>query len=305
MDRLTVTGYYRRPAHLVAQAKGFFARENLDVQFHLVDIAPDHNREMAEGKWNMTLSSADTMLARATQDGVDYVMFMQAEEGLNVQLVAQPEIRSFADLRGKLLAADPIDSNFDLVRNKIMLDNGIPESEYRYEVIGNTPHRAKAFLAKKVAAAMLIPPFTDQALAAGGHVLAEGKDYIANWPLACGWGLRSWVEGNRPLVTRFVRAWANACDWLMKPENKQETIGLLMKEEGLNARRAEEAYVRVVPKGKINPQALRQNIEIRIELGYYKPPHRSTEHFYDARVWSEATGLPAPAPAGMPKNARG
>mgnify|MGYP003343923931 CR=1 FL=1 len=48
----------------------------------------------------MTLSSADTMLARATQDGVDYVMFMQAEEGLNVQLVAQPEIRSFADLRG-------------------------------------------------------------------------------------------------------------------------------------------------------------------------------------------------------------
>ena len=127
MDRLTVTGYYRRPAHLVAQAKGFFARENLDVQFHLVDIAPDHNREMAEGKWNMTLSSADTMLARATQDGVDYVMFMQAEEGLNVQFVAQPEIRSFADLRGKLIAADPIDSNFDLVRNKIMLDNGIPE----------------------------------------------------------------------------------------------------------------------------------------------------------------------------------
>ena len=109
MDHLTVSGYYRRPSHLVAAYKGFFAKEGLDIHFHLVDLAPEHNKEMAEGKWNMTLSSADTMLARSTQDGVDYVLFMQAEEGLNAQLVGQPEIKTLEDLRGTLIAADPVD----------------------------------------------------------------------------------------------------------------------------------------------------------------------------------------------------
>lgn len=304
MDRLTVTGYYRRPAHLVAMEKGFFAKEGLDVVFHLVDLAPEHNKEMAEGKWNLTLSSADTMLARATQDHVDYVLFMQAEEGLNVQLVGQPEIKTIADLRGTVLAADPVDSNFDLVRNKILRDFGIPESEYRIDIIGNTPHRLKAFLEKKVSAAMLTPPSTDKAVAAGGHVLAQGADHISDWPLACGWGLRSWVQANRPLLVRFIRAWANAADWLLKPENKQETLGFLAKHENLTGARGEEAYARVVPKGAINPMAIRKNMELRIELGYMPAPHKPAEYFYDASLWSEATGLPIPAPVGMPKNAR-
>jgi ABC-type nitrate/sulfonate/bicarbonate transport system substrate-binding protein len=302
MDRLTVTGYYRRPAHLVAMEKGFFARENLDVVFHLVDLAPEHNREMAEGKWDLTLSSADTMLARATQDNVDYVLLMQAEEGLNVQLVGQPEIKTVHDLRGKLLAADPVDSNFDLVRNKILRDFGIPESEYRIDIIGNTPHRLKAFLEKKVAAAMLTPPSTDKALAAGGHVLAQGADHIADWPLACGWTLRRLVEKNRPLLVRFVRAWANAADWLLKPENKAETLDIVMKHEKVTRPRAEEAYARIVPKGAINPEAIRRNMEYRIELGYMPPPHKPAEHFYDASIWSGATGLPPPPPAGLPNN---
>jgi ABC-type nitrate/sulfonate/bicarbonate transport system substrate-binding protein len=304
MDRLTVTGYYRRPAHLVAMEKGFFAKEDLDVLFHLVDLAPAHNKEMAAGLWNLTLSSADTMLARATQDHVDYVLFMQAEEGLNVQLVGQPEIKRIQDLRGTLIAADPVDSNFDLVRNKILRDHGIPESEYRIDIIGNTPIRLKAFLARKVAAAMLTPPSTDTAVAAGGRILAQGGDYIANWPLACGWGLRSWVQANRPLVVRFIRAWANATDWLLKPENKAETLRILAEQEGLSPARAEEAYTRVVPKAAINPEAIRKNMEIRIELGYMPPPHKPAEYFYDASLWSEATGLPTPPPAGMPKNAR-
>lgn len=300
MDRLTVTGYYRRPSHLVAMHKGFFAREGLDVQFHLVELAPEHNREMAEGRWHMTLSSADTMLARSTSDGTDYVLFMQAEQGLNVQLVGQPHIKTLADLRGTVLAADPVDSNFDLVRNKILVDHGIPEADYEIDIIGNTPHRLTAFLEGKVSAAMLTPPSTDRALAAGGHVLAQGADYIPDWPLACGWGLRRWVEANRPLVVRFIRAWAAATDWLLLPANRDETLALLMTEEGLKRERAEEAYARVVPKAAINPLAIRQNIEIRIELGYMRPD-KPAEAYYDASYWSEATGLPAPPAAGLPR----
>ena len=104
MDVLNVTGYHRRPPHLVAEYRGFFAAEGLDVQFHETTFAPVHNRGMAEGRWDFTLSSADTMIARTTTDAIDYLLFMQAEEGLSAYLMGHPGVRSVADLRGQLLA---------------------------------------------------------------------------------------------------------------------------------------------------------------------------------------------------------
>jgi NitT/TauT family transport system substrate-binding protein len=301
--KLTVTGYFRSLAFLVAGHKGFFARERLDVEFHVVRLAPEHNKGMAEGRWPITLSSADTMLARATQDGVDFVAFMEAEEGLSVQMVVQPEIKTFADLRGKLFAADPVDSNYDLVRNKIMRDHGITEDQYKIEILGNSGVRATAFEQGKVAAAMLQPPFSERAIAKGGVVLAEGADYVPNWPLVCGWGLRSWFESNRSTVVCFVRAMASATDWLLQPENRAPTIELVMREEKLSRARAESNYKYVVPKCMVRPESIRKNLELRIELGYYKPPHKPTEAFYDSSFWCEATGLPAPPAAGRPRNA--
>lgn len=302
MDKITISAYYQRPAHIVAANKGFFAAEALEVGFHLVDLAPEHNRELAEGRWPLTLSSADTMLARSTQDGVDYVLVMQAESGLNVQLVVQPAITEFEDLRDKLLAADPVDSNFDAIRNKMMLDHGLSEGDYHTEVIGNTPFRLDAFLEGKVAAAMLSPPHTDKAVAAGGVILAEGADYVPQWPLACAWGLRPWIEANRPLLVRFIRAWVKATDWLLDPANRDEAVAVMV-DEGFSPARAAEYYKRVVPKSAIDPEAIRKNIALRIELGYYKPPHKPAEAFYDASYWAEATGLPAPAPVGFADNA--
>src|SRR3989442_12893403 len=118
MDLLNVTGYHRRPPHLVAEYKDFFAKEGLEVRFHEATFAPDHNRGMAEGRWDLTLSSADTMIARTTTDGVDYLLFMQAEEGLSAYLIGQPGIASIEQLRGKLLAGGPGSAKRDVIRKK-------------------------------------------------------------------------------------------------------------------------------------------------------------------------------------------
>jgi hypothetical protein len=47
-----------------------------------------------------------------------------------------------------------------------------------------------------------------------------------------------------------------------------------------------------VPKARINPAALQGVIELRKEMGVYKPPFAPPEKFYDASYWSEAMGLP-------------
>jgi ABC-type nitrate/sulfonate/bicarbonate transport system substrate-binding protein len=291
MDTLNVTGYQRRPPLLVAEDKGFFAKEGLAVNFHQTTYAPDHNKGMAEGRWDLTLSSADTMIARATTDGVDYLLFMQAEEGLSAYLIGQPGVGSIEQLRGKLLAGDPGDSNLDLIRKKILRHHGIDDKEYDVEIIGSSPVRLEAFLQRRVAAAMLTPPASDKALAAGGVLLANSEEYVPNWPLTCGWTLRRWLVSHRELTVRFIRAWATATDWLLCPENRESTLQLIMEKEHLNRASAEEAYRKVVPKARINPAALNTVIELRKEMGVYKPPYDPPERFYDDRYWREATGL--------------
>jgi len=292
MDILNVTGYHRRPSHLVAEYKGFFAKEGLEVRFHEATYAPDHNRGMAEGRWDLTLSSADTMIARTTTDHVDFLIFMQAEEGLSAYLIGQSGVDSIEQLRGKLLAGDPGDSNLDLIRKKILRAHNIDDAEHDVEIIGSSPKRLEAFLQRRVAAAMLTPPSSDKALAAGGVVLAKAEDYVAHWPLTCGWTLRSWLQSHRALVVRFVRGWVAATDWLLDAQNRPETLDLIVDKEHLTQEAAAEAYRKVVPKARVNPAALQAVLELRKEMGVYAPPHDPPGRFYDMSYWREATGLP-------------
>jgi ABC-type nitrate/sulfonate/bicarbonate transport system substrate-binding protein len=293
MDVLNVTGYQLRTPHVVAEHKGFFAKEDLEIRFHKTTYAPDHNRGMAEGRWDFTLSSADTMIARTTTDGVDYMLFMQSEEGLSAYLIGQPGVDAIEKLRGKLLAGDPGDSNLDLIRKKILRTHGMDDDQYRIEIIGSSPVRLEAFLERRVAAAMLTPPASDQALAAGGVLLADSANYVPGWPLNCGWTLRSWLTEHRELVVRFIRAWAAATDWLLAPEHREESIALVMEKEKLTRAASEDAYRKVVPKARINRDAIQTVIELRKEMGVYQPPFAPPERFYDPSYWAEATGLSA------------
>jgi hypothetical protein len=92
-------------------------------------------------------------------------------------------------------------------------------------------------------------------------------------------------------VVRFIRAWVAAVDWLLLSENREEAITVMTDKEKLNRGAAEDAYRKVVPKARINPAALKIVIELRKEMGVYKPPFDPPERFYDASYWAEATGL--------------
>jgi NitT/TauT family transport system substrate-binding protein len=300
-DRILATGYQLQPGYLAALHLGFFADEGLDVQMEIATHAPTHNRGMAEGRWDITLSSADTMIARVTRDGADYVLFLNAERGLDVKLLAAPTIATLQDLRGKRLAGDPGDSNFDLHRRKILRDHGIREDQYEVEIIGTSPPRLQALLDGRVCAAMLAPPYAGRAVAQGHHVLADASDHVPAYPVCSGWTRRAWAEAHRDQLTRFIRAFARGADWALDPANREQTLGLLVEHDGSSPEEAATKLTRVMPHAAIDPAGLARVAGLRAEMGFYDPPWDPIERFYDAGYWSEATGLPAPAPYGVPR----
>jgi ABC-type nitrate/sulfonate/bicarbonate transport system substrate-binding protein len=194
MDILKVTGYHKRPPQLVAEEKGFFARERLAIQFDEATYAPAHNQGHGRGALGFDAQQRGHD-DRAEHDRRDGLRPLHAGGGrLDGEPVGRPGVTSLEQLRGQLLAGDPGDSNLDLIRMKILRAHGIRESDYRIDIIGSSPKRLEAFLAGRVAAAMLTPPSTEKALAAGGALLARADDYVPGWPLTCGWTRRAWLE---------------------------------------------------------------------------------------------------------------
>jgi NitT/TauT family transport system substrate-binding protein len=288
MDRLSVSGFYRRIPHLIAEREGFFAHEGLEVDFHTVTYSPDHSDEMAAGKWDLSLSSADKMISLNTLAGMDYVIILQAEEGLSATIVGRPGMTGLDDLAGTLIASDN-GTNLDLIRAKILRDNGIDENAYRVKSIGNSKERLGVFLTGGVDSAILTSPWLEQALDAGAVPLAEAADYVPQWPLVCGWGRREWIEDHRALMVRFIRALAGATDWALNPTNRAAAITSLMDVQKVNRTRAEHAYGLIVPKVRVNPAAIKTVIDLRAEMGAYPPPHDPPERFFDLSYWTEAT----------------
>lgn len=301
MDHLRVVGYYPLPAFVVAEKKEFFAREGLTVDFEIATFAPEHNRGMAEGRWDLSLTSPDTMIARATRDGHDFVLYLMAERGLQVKLFGGKDVRSPADLKGKRLAGDPGDSNYDLHRRKILRDYGVHESEYEVQIIGTSPFRLDALRKGGVAACMLAPPYDSQALNEGFNLLASGADHIPDYPTAGCWSRRSWGERDRDKLLRFIRAFVNGTGWLLERENREEGLTLLQAYQKMSREQAHGRLERVIPKAAVEPADINRVVQLRIEMGLYEPPYDPIERFYDASVWSEVTGLPPPAPFGVPR----
>jgi ABC-type nitrate/sulfonate/bicarbonate transport system substrate-binding protein len=299
-DRITTTAYQYQPGYLAAQHLGYFADEGLEVVMERTVHAPTHNKGMAEGRWNITLSSADTMIARTTRDGTDYVLVANVERGLDVKLIGAPAIATLQDLRGKLLAGDPGDSNYDLHRRKILRDHGIPEDEYQIEIIGASGARCEALLAGRVVAAMLTPQYYSRALAQGFHILADATHHVPEYPVCSAWMLRAWAESHRGQVVRFVRALARGNGWALDPANRARALDLVAADEGVTREQAAQNLQRVMPHAAIDPAGLARVMALRAEMGLLDPPYDPVERFYDPSYWTAATGLPAPIPYGVP-----
>jgi ABC-type nitrate/sulfonate/bicarbonate transport system substrate-binding protein len=299
MDTVRVIGYYPLPPFVVAQEKGLFAREGLTIDFTIATLAPEHNKGMLEGRWDISLTSPDTMVARVTRDGHGFLLYLMAERGLEVKLIGAKG-SSRQELRGKTLAGDPGDSNYDLHRRKI-LRAPWGESEYAVKIIGTSPFRFGSAAPGAVAACMLAPPYDAQALSEGYNLLASGATIFPTTRQPLVGLVPLWVAAHRDQMVRFVRAFVAGADWALDPARREETLRLVQNYSKISRAQAETKLTQVTTKAAIVPEDLNRVIQLRIEMGFYDPPHDPVERFYDAGIWCEATGLPPPQPFGLPR----
>jgi ABC-type nitrate/sulfonate/bicarbonate transport system substrate-binding protein len=145
---------------------------------------------------------------------------MGGNSGLN-SLIAQSDIRSYEDLRGKTLAVDSPVTAFALLMYKMLEVKGLKRGDYEVKAVGGTPQRLQAMIKDKTyAAAILSPPFTIQAQNAGLKDLGAAVDVIGPYQSDAGWVLRSWGEAHADTLVRYIQANIEGIRFALDPANR-------------------------------------------------------------------------------------
>jgi len=292
---LTLLG---RPLQVsVAESHGLFAKYGVTLETENLPNSDELRSALAAGKGDLAYLAVDNAVAMVELAHQDIVIVMGGEGSQN-ELIAQPEIKSIQDLRGKTLIVDAPNTAYALQMKKILLLSGLQAGkDYEMKAYGATPQRLVAMRENKsFAGSMLGPPSSIVAKHAGFVSLGTVQDLIGPYQAAGFFGERSWVAKNRETLISFLAAIIDAQRWLMAPDNKPQVLELMTNQMHLAPDVAAKSYESLMTKpGGFAKNALfdlagfRNVLKLRAEVeGSWGGHPPSPEKYYDASCYNDA-----------------
>jgi ABC-type nitrate/sulfonate/bicarbonate transport system substrate-binding protein len=285
-----------------AQDKGFFEREKLDVKLTPTPSSVFQLTNLIEGKFDIGMTAIDNVIAYQEGQGEapvsstpDLFAFMGGDNGF-LRLVVQPEISSYADLKGKELSVDALTTGYAFVLRKLLERGGLKEGDYSLVRAGGVLQRWEALREKKHAGTMLITPFEIIAEAQGFRRLANAVDVLGRYQGLVGAARRSWARDNADKVVGYIRAYRAGLNWLYDRANKAEALALLQKNvRGMTPELAAKTYdVLLADQGgfdrgaAIDEAGVRTVLQLRSEYGQPKKPLTDPSRYYDPTYYTRA-----------------
>jgi ABC-type nitrate/sulfonate/bicarbonate transport system substrate-binding protein len=253
---------------------------------------------LASGKTDIAHAAVDNAVAVA-ESGADVIIVMGGDGATN-ELIVQPEIKSFADLRGRTLIVDAINTAYALQLKKILLLNGLkPGRDCQLKALGATPLRLKAMRQdKQYAGSMLGPPASIVAKREGFGSLGSTLKFIGAYQGFGAFVRRSWAREHAGVLERYLAAYIEAQRWLLNPANKQKVIDLLTSGSHLAPEVAAETYADMTgpggyePDARFDPAAFRNVLKLRAEVeGQWGGHPPSPEKYYDPAYYNRALSM--------------
>ncbi len=164
----------------IANIKGFYRDEGLDVEVILIRGAVGM-QALLGGSVDYTSASGSTIAAAVR--GIPVKLAFIASAKPQFDLIAQPQIRSIADLKGKHVGISSRGGAVDLLTQLIVQKNGlVPNKDVISLVVGGQEDTVLALRAGHIAAALLTPPRPLILQREGFNRLAYSGDYMPSYP---------------------------------------------------------------------------------------------------------------------------
>jgi ABC-type nitrate/sulfonate/bicarbonate transport system substrate-binding protein len=287
-----------RPLPVVAaEMNGTFAKFGIEVEVSPAPNSDAMRAALAEGKADVAHAAVDNAVAMVELTGADVVIVMGGEGSVN-ELFVQPDIHSAAELRGKTLIVDAVNTAYALQMKKILLLNGLQAGrDYEMKPYGATPQRLVAMREhKEFAGSMLGPPASIVATREGFVSLGSTQKLIGPYQSYGAFVQRKWANEHKDTLVRYLAAYIEAQRWLMAPANKQKVIELMMKESKIPADVAEKTYAVLIEgqggyaaDARFDLDGFKNVLKLRAEVeGQWDGRPPAPEKYYDSSYYDAA-----------------
>jgi ABC-type nitrate/sulfonate/bicarbonate transport system substrate-binding protein len=284
---------------LVAEREGYFVREGLN--FETVPV-PGGGEKLVESLHDGTADIAHVatpFLIQAALKGSDAVAFVAEFNNPIYSLIAKPEIRTYADLKGKLLGMAAETGSITISIRKLMAMNGLQRSDYQTKFVDGTPDRLSCLTAGDCYAVPLGQPQDFVAMRQGFRLLGRSNEAVPEFVYTVSAARRSWAEANKDTMVRYTRALASAFRLIRDPGKRDQVVRTIVETTGFpeaNARLTMQLYFepdrKVLPKeGEIDMRGMATAIAFMAEAGVLKEPLPPPERFVDLQ-YLRAAGIP-------------
>jgi ABC-type nitrate/sulfonate/bicarbonate transport system substrate-binding protein len=213
--------------------KGYFADEGLAVELALTASSVAQAERTAAGEFDIVFTAFDNVVAYgegqgAAADGVDpdYVVLTGATQ-LELAIVTAPEVKAYADLKGRSIALDALTTGFAFVLFDMMEKSGLGRDDVTFAAVGATPQRWQSVKAGERAATLTIEPFTSIAKRSGFNVLDVSSNHFASYQGGTIAARRAYAAENPETVNAFIRAYLKGLAWTLDPANREAGAALL------------------------------------------------------------------------------
>jgi len=281
----------------IAQSQKFFARQGLD--FKLVVPIPGGSDKMIDALHDDTCELthvAAPFLIRANLNGSDAVAIAAEFTNPIYSLVVKPEIKTYADLKGKLIGLADEAGTITISMRKLFAQNGLKDDDFRVKIIEGTPTRWSCLKRGECDAVPLGQPQDLLALKEGYRVLGISNDAVPDFLYTVTAARRSWAETHANIVERYIRGLAAAFKFIRDPKNRKSIAKTITATTDSPADISEQTLKlffeperNVLPfAGEINPKGMAQVIAFMAEAGTVKAPLPAPERFLDLRYLQSA-----------------
>ena len=190
----------------VIRKAGVFRKYGFDVDLVYIQGSPILTAAMVSGQVPISFIAGAAVVSSAV-GGADTVLLSCAINTLFWRLFTTPDIKTFAELKGKKVGVTRIGTLEDGVLRYLLKQRGIdPERDVTFLAVGSAPSRLAALSKGIVQASSFIPPQDIAAEKLGLHELLDMSKLGLYNPASCLATTKSYVSTHRDTLTRVMKA---------------------------------------------------------------------------------------------------
>jgi len=284
---------------LIIQEKGFLAEENLTVEQVISGQSSASCQQVLAKAAQIGGCSISDMIQAVEAGNAPLVIFMRAfAQPPNYSIMAKPEIKTWADLKGKTIMVGGPKDNTVFFTRAMARPNGLQDNDYSFQFAGASGARYAALKSGAVDAAILTDPF-DYNAAQEGYTSLDTltPKYVNadNYGYASTVVHRDWARDNGDVLTRFIRAYVKATRWMNDPANQEALFSLLGTKLNLDRPSFDRIYKKNVLDARLwsvedpvtdsGTQGVENSL---VELGSLTQPTPPPSKYYDMTWWTRA-----------------